>query len=450
MYLIIGFLNIYKCNINNFYVLFSNIITSRITKIKMMPEYCNETNTITIDGKKYTLVNNQFTHENENYTLYNFTTSMVKHKKNSLSETETKYFDNPMIIPNRYLKDNVEDIINIAHYQLSLSFPNKHICGTDSGMVNAISRMKENINKTLIESESINSVFKNVLTTLFDYIKNINLNKFIANLPNITKFDIKYNDTVENSKVFADLIKYMVLHNNLDDHLINNRSMCLLTDILFFIMLINILLQSISVKTANHMNLSSNTTLILHLIIEFVYNLITMKIDKEMFINQKNEQAKSLILRYFNKYPILSSGKSFDEKMMVLSNDQKFMDEIKTEMVDLYPYIIFYTLADKQRIKLYYKSIKESQMKNKINLDTIKNVNWIPDSEYIVMLQDFANKHSDMFVRYDIDAFTSFINKFININTINEDTFASNMKEILELAKANNETIVEEEEKMEM
>lgn len=369
-------------------------------------------NTVLVNNtNSYKIVDNEFTHEDKTYTIFNFTTTLVKHKQNSVSESQTQYFDVPLIMEKEKAIQIVKDIANISQYQLSLSDKMGNVLGNKDDLVKTLDRIKDQILDELQNHDNsvdLNENFKEIVRMIFTYAKNYNADDMIKSLAaaNVSKFSIVY-DEINISKILGDLTKYISYHNTYHEQLINKRGFTIYPDALFMIIIINTLMSSTLPTLKGSINMNSIESMLLHALIEMMVSITTMKLDKEMFINERNHEATKIKRRYFSKFPTLKNG-DVEQIKFALNSNKAFKEMLESESISLYPFIMFYGQPDKVRITQCYEACKAGTAN-----ENIKNqINWIAPSKFYDLLVDFCNKHSDEFSRYDSQSFETLISTF--------------------------------------
>ena len=101
---------------------------------------------ITIDDTDYKVdQNREFKINEESYTIFDFTTTLVKHKKGQLSDIETKYFDVPFIIKKDDAIKIITDIANLTQFQLQISNSKGTVLGSSDGLINTLRNQQKAI-----------------------------------------------------------------------------------------------------------------------------------------------------------------------------------------------------------------------------------------------------------------------------------------------------------------
>lgn len=377
--------------------------------------YDSKTNTIVTEDKSSFPVTENFTFQigDVDYTLYNFTTTLVKHEKCGFGDMSYRYFDHMLAMETSKIIECVGDLANVTQYQLSIQVDNKTL-GTKDTLINTLEKIKNNILYCINnENLQINPEMKHVIDFLISHIKDYNPQNMINNLPHTTKISRNYPLNTPPREMLSDLIRYVCYHNTFHENLVNNRGLTCFPDTIFLLTVINVLMNSITV-TIPPMNLTSLQDLLIHHVIETAYNIGMMKLDRELFIHERNDTAKEIKKLFYSTFPILGKAVSVQEKLQAITRNPKYEKLLSEQPVQMDPYILMYTLSDKQRVKLCYSEF----MKNKSVIENLnQKINWMDPDKFIQTMQHFSEKHSHSYSRYDKDLFTTVITQFLTVDT---------------------------------
>ncbi|UBZ25607.1 P51 [Carcinus maenas nudivirus] len=372
---------------------------------------------ITNTGVKCSVDNaNTFTFENTKYVIYNYTTTLVKHKQNNLSVIENKYFDIPLCVEEKDGQESVIDIANVTQFQLQLLDKNGKQINVNSKLEDTFTRLKSNTIKRIAENGeafNIDKNLKNVVDLLLNQIDNCDPQNMIKSLPVVTKLKKFYKpEEINVSTMLSDLTRYIIHHNTFSESIVDNRGLTIFPDIVFLLTLIGLLFNSRPIHVKGIPNLCSMNDLLNHNIIEMAYYIITMKLDKELFINERNKSATKIKKNLYQKYPILTKQRPLDVVIEQLGNNKAFKDDLDAVGINMYPYILLYSQSDKIRIKTVYREYKNSSVLENMG----DQINWIHPDAFIEVLMKFSNAHSHDFCRYNTEIFATILSHFI-VNT---------------------------------
>lgn len=378
----------------------ANVIKSNISKTQIP---INEDGSFTFDGVEY--------------LLYDYTTTLIKHNKNGFGDLETKYFDHLFVIRKEDAIAMIEDLINVTQFQLAITVEN-NLYGTTDDLVNTLQKMKNSIKKTIEDNKHYyaDNGLGPVLEILMSQVENYEPDQMIKSLPkSAVRISVDF-QTRNYREILSTLIKYVTFHNTFHDTVVDNRGLTVFPDTVFLLAIINCMMSSYNVALHDVISFSSKQDILIHTVIESVYNLIVMRIDRELFINERNTTAKELKNKYFVQFPVLKS-QNWSTKAGALQYDSKFMDMCKAESIDIYPYIMLYSMSDKNRVKFMYQEISKNK---EIQERCGQQINWVNTDKFISLLQKFSLDHSRDFCRYDPEMFSSIISQFI-VATTSED-----------------------------
>lgn len=366
-----------------------------------------------IDNEETTTVasNGHFTYLNTEYILYNYTTTLVKHSKAGFGEMDVKYFDQMLVLEKTQCIAAINDLANVTQFQLEISSNNKQKLGSHTALVDTLNKIKDNVINSINNNKfNFDPSLKQIIEIMISQIKDCDPQSMIKSLPSITKISKEYDVNTPMTIIISDLIKYIVYHNTFHEAIVNNRGLSVFPDTVFLLTLISVLMNSYSVNIPGSINLCNLQDLLIHSVIEMAYNIITMRLDRELFVHERSLSAKEMKLKYYRNFQILTKNKSIDEVLYVLNTDTKFDKMVKEESVTMYPYIALYTQSDKNRIKICYTECS----KNKEIEKTCNNkISWLSPDKFIETLYNFSLSHSKEYSRYNTDLFTEIISKFI-------------------------------------
>ncbi|QBB28622.1 P51 [Homarus gammarus nudivirus] len=356
---------------------------------------------------------NEFEYNGKLYVVYNFTTTLVKHKQNSLSEIQTQYFNQPLFIEKELAQLAIHDIANITQFQLDLSDETGLRLGGDSAsLVKTLKRIKDDTFETVSQDnlgKSLDQNLKQVVQLLVSRVNDYNPEKMIQSLPTTNKLKKMYPKNTTTSALLEDLIKYVVFHNNFHEAIVDNRGLTIFPDTIFLLAVISILMKSHDLSITGLVNLSTIRDLVIHCVIDIAYSIITMRLDYELFIKERNVAAKGIKTKFYQKFPTLAKAKSL-EALGGVSSGTKIREFASKFSVDMYPYIMLYGQPDKIRIKTIYS---ECRTNKSIEQACQQSINWLHPDVFITKLQEFSNLHSSDFCRYDTEMFIQIISTFI-------------------------------------
>ncbi|UOT91782.1 P51 [Aratus pisonii nudivirus] len=355
----------------------------------------------------------KFIYNGKIYTLVNFTTTLVKHSKKGFGDMEVKYFDHLVVMEEECCKQGVIDLANILQYQLEVGCDTSNeTIGSKDQLIDTLNRNRYKIIHNIENNDSnlnLNDNLKEIIKMLVEQVKQFDSNKMIDSLPKLPKLKRIFKRTTPNNVILEELIKYIIKHNTFDDSVVNYRGLTIYPDTLFILILIGVMLDFHNVNIVNMVNFCTIQDLLIHMVIEMVYNVITMKIDRELFVLERNSMAKEIKHRYYFKFPELKK-ENYHEVLALLDKNQKFKNMLEKESINMFPYIALYGQSDKKRVEFYYiqcsknKELKESY-ENKIR--------FLDPKVFINLLQEFSISHSKDFERYNTELFISLISNFM-------------------------------------
>ncbi|UVT30820.1 hypothetical protein PvNV_016 [Penaeus vannamei nudivirus] len=380
-------------------------------------------NTVLVNNEfSYPIVENEFTHKGISYIIFNYTTTLVKHKKNSISELETKYFDVPMVMDKDKALELIKDIANIAQYQLSVNVTDANgvqtKLGSKDGLIETLDRIKNRITKEVKEQETEHATdenFQMIIKLIFSYLNHCEPKDLMKSLnaANVSQYNIYYAKGVTLSTILSELLKYISYHNTFNEVLIDKRGFSNYNDAAFVILVINTLMSATLPKIKGQLQLNTINDMLLHVLIEMMYSITTMRLDNEMFIKERNLEAAKIKNKYFARFPSLKSNNKTALQMLAQNTD--FKEMIEKENIMLYPFILFYNQSDKDRITSCYDIFKDNKdsIKQFVGESELGTINWISSSKFYELLLDFTGKHTTDFSRYDTESFKELICTFI-------------------------------------
>lgn len=373
--------------------------------------YNNTTGVIKVDNQVIQIKDGVFVYNNKEYVLYNYTTTLIKHDKAGFGAMDTKYFDHPLVIEKQKCIESIEDLSNVSQFQLEIVYDNRKIA-TPAGLLKTLEKIKkdiiENINEGTINK--IDDGLKQIVNVLLSQIKNYNAEDMVKSLPTITKINKQYPKETSLSTIISDLIRYMIYHNTFHDCIINNRSLSVYPDTIFLLTLISILMKSQNIVYDESVTFCNIQDLLIHNVIESAYNIIVMRLDREMFVNERNSTAKEIKMKYYRSFPVLNKNLSFGDTIYHLNNNPKFEKMIQEESVIMYPYIALYKLGDKTRVRICYDEFRRNK---DIEKTCEQKIQWLHSDKFITLLQDFSVSHSNDYSRYNTDLFIDILSNFI-------------------------------------
>nr|WOZ57608.1 P51 [Menippe mercenaria nudivirus] len=350
----------------------------------------------------------------EKYVMFNYTTTLVKHGKTGFGDLDVKYFNHPMILPYEDFKISIVHLTNVLRNQIIVTVgdkPLETLCSLDE----SIEAIKNTIVAKLNNNKlSMSNQITRIVEMVVNQIKDYKPQDMVNSLPDTNKIDCKYNSDTPEKTILEDLIKYVVYHNNYHESIVENRGLSVLPDTIFLLTLISVILNAHNVTIVTEVSNTGLSEILIHVIIEEIFNIITMRLDKVMFIEERNSTARALKKKYYTNFPILQNKNTCTEAILkILQNNPQFMKQIEKESVQLFPYIALYSLSDKQRIKLLYTTFNNNNVNNAFNAD----INWLTPDDFITALSNFSKQHSDTYSRYDTNSFMEIVEKFITLSS---------------------------------
>lgn len=358
----------------------------------------------------YVNADHEFLYNGESFMLVNLTTTLVKHATAGFGDLEVKYFDYLVAMRKDDAIKNKTNLINALQNNIQVTKGTEPLLATQD-LSKTIELIKSRILQKLQAGESqIQTNIRQGLQILISRVKDFKMQEMVNSLPNTTKIDLNYPGNTSDSTIISDLAKYIMYHNNYHPSTVNNRMLCTIPDTVFLLTLVDLLMDTYTVRWSDGVNLTTTQDIMVHTIIEALFNMMTMRIDRELFVQERNEAAKKIKRRYYTNFPILTKNKSIDELLFYLNNDTKFMKEIESESVKLFPFIALYGLSDKQRVATCYNKCRNNK---EVNDACDNRINWLSTDKFIQLLQQFSIEHSQDFMRYDTDLFVKLVENFI-------------------------------------
>ncbi len=355
--------------------------------------------------------NNTFIYGGNAYVLFNFTTTLVRHRNAGFGDMEIKYFDHMLALSVDDAEKATTNLANILQNQIQINIGSRKM-SVPNTLVETIESIKQTVLSKLEENRmNMDNNFKQVVEMLLVQLKEYNPQDMINSLPEMKKLNMEYPENTHTYIVLQDMIKYIIYHNTFHESIVNNRNLSVFPDTVFLLAIVSVLMDAYNVKMANAINFTNVQDLLIHCIIEAIYSMITMRLDRELFILERNEAATAIKRRYYNTFPILKKNKSIDEVLHALNNDPKFLKMLESDSIKMFPFIALYSQSDKQRVKICYSKCS----KNKELDEAYENrINWVAPDKFIALLEDFSSHHYHDFARYDTNLFIKLVENFIN------------------------------------
>lgn len=383
-----------------------------IFKVFLEMEYHrNEQNEIiiTIDGVSYMPNDDlEFTLNNgKTCVLFACTVSTRTHT------TVADYKDHYMQIPAVILKDDAMEIIqsfvNISMH--TVKFSSVPVNATFSDAIDSLKTSLINlgystVNKAKAAQNSTDRIQQDDLTEqivpiLTSLLNNVNLNA-VGVLAGEPKCIDVVTDGMQCSRLLSYIMEHIHLYTSYDESMLQNHSIntapYLLNSIVRIITLDRSIIQS---------NLfTTSLDIITHYLIAVLFDMVTDKCSKVLYIERKNQAAADLVARYVQNYPQLLQIRSAQDLGKLPPN---FWTQIGLEPIQLNPYILAYRFDDKQRILFCYE-----QMIQQINqIDS--NINWFSPIEFWNLLEAMSNNMDASLYKIDDAGISNLMPKLFEI-----------------------------------
>lgn len=357
------------------------------------------------NGTTYKLdANNNFTHDGTSYIIYNNCTTTRTHT--SLTEFTTQLYSIPMIMESSVALDVVNYIINLNCFLMNFvdksgrSLKSKTWTEACDALM---SELKLTVNQSSIEQanmiiESLDALYKSI--SLDRVEKALHSSKII---PINATLDIKS----PLGTVLSGLMSYVGDYITFGEGTINHRLLNSSMDLIFTV----ISLFADFKSTLIHTDLfTDKPALIGNRMAGFVYDFLTDRVTKELFIKRRNKIACDLINQYEAQFPFLRNNNvDAINSQLVLSN---LMATLENESLELYPYITLLYVDDNTRLaKLYaYFSANQKALAN-------TNFKWPSRVEYFNIIKSFVPSLNTPLI-YDSTLLLDSLPKIINLENL--------------------------------
>ena len=249
-----------------------------------------------------------------------------------------------------------------------------------------------------IQQDDLTEQIVPILTSL---LNNVNLNA-VGVLAGEPKCIDVVTDGMQCSRLLSYIMEHIHLYTSYDESMLQNHSIntapYLLNSIVRIITLDRSIIQS---------NLfTTSLDIITHYLIAVLFDMVTDKCSKVLYIERKNQAAADLVARYVQNYPQLLQIRSAQDLGKLPPN---FWTQIGLEPIQLNPYILAYRFDDKQRILFCYE-----QMIQQINqIDS--NINWFSPIEFWNLLEAMSNNMDASLYKIDDAGISNLMPKLFEI-----------------------------------
>ena len=385
-------------------------LESRVLPGKM--EYKrNEQNEIiiTIDGIDYKPNDDlEFTLTNgKACVLFACTVSTRTHS--TVAEYKDHYMQIPAVIPKDDAIEIIQSFANISMHTVRFSS-----VPTNATFGEAIDRLKTSlinlgystVNKAKAAQNSTDRIKQEDLTEqivpiLTSLLNNVNLNA-VGVLAGEPKCIDVVTDGMQCSQLLSYIMEHIHLYTSYDESMLENHSIntapYLLNSIVRIITLDRSIIQSNLLTTS--------LDIITHYLIAVLFDMVTDKCSKVLYIERKNKVAADLVSKYVQNYPQLLQIRSAQDLGKLPPN---FWTQIGLEPIQLNPYILAYRFDDKQRILFCYE-----QMIQQIN-QIHNNIKWFTPVEFWNLLEGMSTNMDASLYKIDDVGISTLMPKLFEI-----------------------------------
>ncbi|UBZ25504.1 P51 [Crangon crangon nudivirus] len=349
------------------------------------------------------------------YIIFQNTIMLRQHK--TVYDFTTKCVKVPMLIPEtdalrmcEYIMNCAVNSINFVNKDTQASLATASIAETLSAIRNELKSLLKTTQDNLSPEEeqkhaSTITQTMEMLTVLSDAISDEEIaDGCLANYA-CMRPTVEMDTSLSVAKVLEELIAFLCKYITYDETIVNIRGLNSSVDSIF-----NIIYIIIGVKVFIPVDLyTENTDLIMNTIISLLYDLITDRCSRELFIKGRNTIAAGIWDKYKRKYRGLACG-----DLSQFPNENKdMMAELKGETVKLLPHIITYSMSDENRTTYIYHHMYEHRK----DVEHISTDNWLHVDEILDLLQKLADSTTKTPSRYSVEIFIDFLPKIISMCT---------------------------------
>lgn len=350
---------------------------------------------------------NEFIYNGKTWVLYNNVLTMRKHS--SLATFETKKFKMPYIISREDAMDTIHLIINISANHLNIIDKSTKRSLVTKSFIDTFNEIKSKLSKFADQQKNTTEVDSTIfeslalLTQICDKISAEDILKglFAAKSNKIT-IAIDTNDSI--STVLSQLVEYIINYTSFDESIIQMRGLNNAMDYMYTI--ISILNMFSSIPPSNIYSTLNNS--IMHQLMELLYDTVTDRSSKELFILERSFAATEMKKHYFQKYKFLKTSNAITSPELGTSN---LCNELANENISMYPHILTFTMSDNERISYLYNYF----LSNKNKIPDMKNSKWLTELEFLEVLHKFWTPTTERFSVYDAAILGDIITKLLEM-----------------------------------
>lgn len=333
----------------------------------------------------------EFMYKGECYIIYNNTLSLRKHE--NACDFDTKLFKIPFIIKKNDALRIIQYVINLSNYNLEIIDSNskKPIC--NNNVEGTFMQIKNELTElALNQKDSINE-FQDSLNLLISMCSNLTSTDVIKGIfeNNIEKFTLELDTTLPTAIIMEKMLEYITNYRSYNESIVQIRSLNSSLDFMYTITYILSLFYS---EISNDLYTNTND-LIIHSILEILYDTITDRCTYELFIKEKSSVAADIKQKYLKKYRFLSSPNIDMSKVA----NSSLISELENEKVVMYPYILTISMPNMARIKFLYNHF----YKNKNKIPLTKEGVWMSEKEFVDTLRLFWDPLKKDYGKYNVD-----------------------------------------------
>jgi len=365
--------------------------------------------------------NNEFVLDNVRYVIYkNYTTTRTHHK--TVCNFETTKYAIPAIISYDAAINTISGIINLSATLVHFTDTTGKSLITES-WDDAFTHLIANLNSILntIKDKENEAIIK----SLDLLIQNIDAKdvQYGANISNIDLINAVIDTKMPVSHILSTLIEYLTNYINLDESTINHRLLNGSIDNIFSVIAIITLYNS---TFCLEQHFTNKTALIGHKMCEFILNLLTDRLTKELFIDGRNLQAVRVKTMYEKKFPfLLNSNPHVIAQAMQGSALPALLEQ---DTLKLYPYIMLMHTSDTERLRYLY-NYYASNKKVGENLVLPTAFNWPTESEYFNIMSSFVTAYDTPIV-YDMEVVMTILPTLLNMESSAFEDASNTLKSI--------------------
>lgn len=349
-------------------------------------------NVATIDNVNYVANEaKEFMYKNEHFMIYNNTLSLRKHE--NACDFDTKLFKIPFVIKKTDALRIIQYVVNLSQYNLEIVDSNTKKPIHNDTIEGTFTQIKDELTKLALSQKDTVHEFQDSLNILISMCSNLTSTDIIKGIfeNNIEKFRLELDTTLPTSIIMEKMLEYISNYKSYDESIIQIRSLNSSLDFMYTITYILSLFYS---EISSDLYTNTND-LIIHSILEILYDTITDRCTNELFIKERSPIAADIKQKYLKKYKFLSKP---DIDMTQVANSS-LINEIENENVAMYPYILTISMPNMARIKFLYNHF----YKNKNKIPLTKEGVWMSQKEFVDTLSLFWNPLKKDYGRYNVD-----------------------------------------------